>query len=242
MTAPRATSRRSHDSGEHREFRGFEPSAMQFWHELAAEMSRDWFALHKQRYQELWVAPMTALLESVARPLARRYRPLQLGEPKTLRIYRDVRFSHDKTPYKTHIAGVIRLAGKPIGEVGNAALYLHLGLDEEYVGVGCYTFDAAKLARWRKAVVGAPGTALLAILATLRKAGYAPEGHDDYKRVPRGFAPDHPRAALLVHRGLICPFPEIPRGLVHRPGFVDWLVQHARATAPLVIWLHRYLG
>jgi uncharacterized protein (TIGR02453 family) len=223
-------------------FTGFDKTAMQFWHELAAEMNREWFTANKQRYEQLWVAPMTALLGEVGRQLAPAYRPLKLGEPKVLRIYRDVRFSKDKTPYKTHIAGVLRLAGKPIGEMGNAALYVHLGLDEEYVGVGCYMFDSAKLARWRKAAVGAPGTALVALIARLRKAGYSVGGHDDYVRVPRGFAPDHPRAELLKMRGLTCAFPEIPAGMVHKPAWASWLVKHATATAPLVIWLHRNVG
>ena len=214
---------------------------MQFWHELAAEMSRGWFSENKQRYEALWLAPMTALMNEVAHRLAPVYRPRVLGTPGVLRIHRDVRFSRDKTPYKTHIAAVIRFAGQPIARVGNAVLYLELGLEEEYAGVGCYLFDAAKLARWRKAVVGAPGRALLAILERLRAAGYR-VGGGAYKRVPRGFAPDHPRAELLKHRGLTCAFPEIPAGLLHEPRFARWLVDHARATAPLVTWLVRHVG
>jgi uncharacterized protein (TIGR02453 family) len=223
-------------------FTGFDRDAMQFWHELASEMSKEWFTENKQRYETVWVAPMTALLEDVARRLAPIYRPLKLGAPKAMRIYRDVRFANDKTPYKTHIGAVIRLAGKPIGQVGNSALYVHLGIDEEYVGDGCYQFDPAKLVKWRKVVVGKPGDALLAIIRKLRKAGYTVGGHDDYKRVPRGFAVDHPRAELLKMKGLTCAFPEIPAGLLHKPGLADWLFRHARATAPLVIWLHRHVG
>ena len=215
---------------------------MQFWAELASEMSKEWFADNKQRYVDVWVTPMMLLLEGVARRLAPFYRPHKLGEPRSLRIYRDLRFSEDKTPYKTHIAAVLRLAGKPIAKVGNAALYVEVGLDDEYVGAGCWYFDAAKVARWRKAVVGAPGAALLRILARLRKAGYRVDRDDDYKRVPKGFAPDHPRAELLKRRGLTCAFPEIPAGLLHEPELADWLFQHARATAPLVIWLHRHVG
>jgi uncharacterized protein (TIGR02453 family) len=223
------------------EFQGFERNAMQFWHELSSEMSREWFAAHKERYEAQWQAPMTVLLTELARRLAPVYRPLKLGQPRTLRIYRDVRFSNDKTPYKTHIAGVLRMAGKPIGQVGNAALYVHLGIDEEYVGSGCYQFDAAKLVKWRKAVAGTRGDSLLPILARLRKAGYT-LGGEDYQRVPKPFAPDHPRAALLKKKGLTCAFPEIPRGLIHKPAWAEWLFRHAKATAPLVIWLHRNIG
>ncbi len=223
-------------------FTGLDRTAMQFWHELAAEMTKEWFTANKQRYEALWVAPMTALLDDVGRRIAPAYKPLKLGAPKVMRIYRDVRFAKDKTPYKTHIGAVITVAGKSVGEGGNAAMYLHFGLEEEFVGVGCYRFDPDKLAKWRKAVAGKPGEALVPLIARLRKAGYAVGGHDDYKKVPAGFAPDHPRADLLKIKGLTGGFPEIPKGLFHKPELADWLVKHGKAMAPLVIWLHRNVG
>src|SRR5690242_21898866 len=97
-------------------FTGFDKHAMQFWHELAAEMTKEWFTANKQRYETEWVAPMTALLADVQRRLAPAYKPLKLGAPKVMRIYRDVRFSNDKAPYKTHIGAVITVAGKKVGE------------------------------------------------------------------------------------------------------------------------------
>jgi uncharacterized protein (DUF2461 family) len=104
---------------------------------------------------------------------------------------------------------VITVAGKAVGEGGNAAMYLHFGLEEEFVGVGCYRFDAG--------------------------------GHDDYKKVPTGFAADHPRAEFLKMKGLTAGCGEIPPGLIHKPGFTGWLVKHGKAMAPLVIWLHRHV-
>jgi len=223
-------------------FRGFERDAMQFWHELASEMSREWFTANKQRYQSVWVEPMVALLREIARGLARTYKPLTLAEPGVLRIYRDLRFARDRAPYKTHIAGIIRLAGDAIAEAGIAVLYLHLGPDEEYAGVGCYRFDETRTARWRRAVVGAPGRDLLKILAGLRRKGYDAGPYEEYTRVPKGFAPDHPRAELLKYKGLICGFPAIPAALLHKPALARWLTDHAKVTAPLVIWLRRHLG
>lgn len=223
-------------------FAGFDKRAMQFWHELAAEMNRDWFTENKPRYEQLWVAPMTALLDDVGRRIAPAYRPLALGAPKVLRIYRDVRFSKDRTPYKTHIGAALMVASSKVGEGGNTAMYVHLGLDEEFVGAGCYQFDAAKLARWRKAVAGKPGAELAPLIARLRKAGYEVGGHDDYKKVPRGFAPDHPRAELLKMKGLTVGPGEIAVGMLHKPALADWLVKHGKAMAPLVVWLHRHVG
>lgn len=219
-------------------FTGFSRMAPGFFHELQVEMNRDWFLANKARYETAWVQPMTALLDDVARRLAPAYKPLRLAEPKVMRIHRDVRFSKDKAPYKTHIGAVITLAGKKLGEGGNAALYVHLGVDEELVGVGTYMFDAERLARWRKAVAGKQGVALATLIAKLRKAGYEVGGHDDYKKVPRGFAEDHPRAELLKMRGLTGGPGDIPRGMLHEAAFADWLVEHGKRLAPLVRWLH----
>ena len=213
-------------------FKGFDKDAPQFLHELALEMNRDWFEANKKRYQTVWVEPMQALLETLSAKLAKTYAPLKLASPKLFRIYRDVRFSKDKTPYKTHVAGVLSLASGP------TALYLHLGIDEEWVGSGVYFFEDKQLPRWRKLVAAdKTGAEIAGVVGKLRKAGYAAGGHEDYKKVPKGFAPDHERAEFLKMRGLTAAFPDIPRGMIHKPGLVDWLSKHAVATAPMVKWL-----
>jgi uncharacterized protein (TIGR02453 family) len=218
-------------------FSGFDRTAPQFFHELALEMNRDWFMANKDRYERLWVAPLTALLGEVAGRLARPYAPMKLAAPKVFRIYRDTRFSKDKAPYKTNAAGVI-----PTSK-GAVALYLHLGLEEEFVGVGVYYFEDKQLAKWRKLVAAdKTGKPIAAIVAKLRNAGYIVDGHDNYKKVPKGFAPDHPRAELLKMKGLTAGFPAIPKGLLHKPALADWLVEHGRATAPMVTWLYRNVG
>ncbi|MDB4958810.1 MAG: hypothetical protein JWO36_6379 [Myxococcales bacterium] len=216
-------------------FTGFDRTAPQFFHELTAEMNRVWFTANKERYEALWVQPMTALLEDVTGRLGKVYAPMKLGKPKLFRIYRDTRFSKDKTPYKTHCAGVIPT------RKGAAAMYVHLGLDEEFIGVGSYFFDDKQLVKWRKLVAAdKTGKEIAGIVGKLRKAKYPVNGHDSYKKVPKGFAPDHPRAELLKMRGLTAGFPAIPKGLLHKPGLSSWLVEHARATAPMVKWLFRH--
>jgi len=213
-------------------FEGFPVAALDFYDDLEMDNTKSFWTAHKQVYEESVKAPMAALLAELEP---------DFGPAKLFRPYRDVRFAKDKTPYKTHIGAVITVAGKAVGEGGNAAMYLHFGLDEEFVGVGCYRFDAGKLASWRKAVAGKPGAELASLVARLRKAGYEVGGHDDYKKVPAGFAADHPRAELLKSKGLTGGCAEIPRGLIHKPGFAGWLVKHGKAMAPLVIWLHRHV-
>ncbi|MBI2896298.1 MAG: DUF2461 domain-containing protein [Deltaproteobacteria bacterium] len=221
-------------------FSGFARSAPKFLRELATEMSREWFEANRERYHEEWVQPMTALLADVAARLAKPYAPVVLREPKLFRIHRDTRFSKDKSPYKTHVAGIIPVGDKKPVEGGCAAMYVHLGIEEELVGVGTYVFAPEQLARWRKVVAAdKTGEPLAAMVAKLGKAGYAVGGHDDYKKVPKGFPPDHPRAGLLKMKGLTATFPAIPRGLLHEAGLADWIVEHGKKTAPLVTWLHQ---
>ena len=225
-------------------FSGFDRGAPQFLHELALEMNREWFEANKDRYKRLWVEPMTALLTDVAAALARSYAPVRLGAPKLFRIHRDVRFSKDKTPYKTHAAGMLPLHAKKPVDGGATAVYLHLGVDDdEYVGSGTYFFDDKQLPRWRKLVAAQPsGTEIEKLVKKLRSKGYEVGGHEDYKKVPKGFAPDHPRADMLRMRGLTAAYPAIPRGLIHKPAFADWIIEHGRATAPLVTWVYKRVG
>lgn len=222
------------------EFSGFDRNAMGFWHELAAEMNKEWFTENKQRYEQLWVEPMTALLDDLAGRMAKTYKPLTLT-PKVMRIHRDVRFSKDKAPYKTHIGGVIT-SGKSLASGGHAAMYIHCGLDEEFVGVGCYMFDDKQLAKWRKAVAGKHGPDLAKLVGKLRGKGYVVGGHDDYKKVPKPYDAEHPRAEYLKMRGLTGGFPAIPKGMLHQPKLATWLGDHGVAMAPLVRWLHDNVG
>jgi uncharacterized protein (TIGR02453 family) len=222
-------------------FKGFARQAPAFFHELAAEMNKAWFDANKQRYQDEWVAPMTELLDEVAAGLAKAYAPGKL-EAKVLRIYRDTRFAKDKAPYKTHIAGRLGLTSKKPVDGGVSAMYVHLGMDEEFVGAGTYFFDEAQLAKWRKLVAAdKTGKPIAALIAKTRKAGYWVGGHDDYKKVPRPFAADHVRGDLLRMKGLTVGFPEMPKGMLHQGKLAAWLVEHGRAAAPIVTWIRQHL-
>ena len=223
-------------------FTGFPKTAPAFFHELAVEMNRDWFLENKERYESEWVTPMKMLLADVSARIAPAYKPIKLSEPKVMRIHRDVRFSKDKTPYKTHIGAAITLADKKIGEGGTTAMYVHLGTDEEFVGVGTYFFEPDKLAIWRKKVAGKDGAELMKLVARLRKASYEVGGHDDYKKVPKPYAEDHPHAELLKWKGLTAGPRELPRGILHRPALATWLGDHGVALAPIVKWLHTKIG
>ncbi len=219
-------------------FAGFPKHAMGFWHELAATMSKDWFDANKQRYQDEWVTPFTALLTGIAAGLAPAYRPAKLGPPKILRIYRDTRFAKDKSPYKTWIGGGVSLGGtKP--NAGVAAIYMQFGIGEEFIGAGQYVFGDDEIVKWRKRVADArAGAAVQKLVDGLRDGGYKVHGSGELARVPKPYPADHPRADLLRMRGLVVGFPAIPRGLIHKPALLDWVVGQAKAAVPLAKWLH----
>jgi uncharacterized protein (TIGR02453 family) len=226
-------------------FRGFPDARGDFFLALALHNDRDWFQAHRTEYEEGWAAPMAALLEEVRAGLRGAYGRRALGAPKVFRIHRDVRFSKDKSPYKTHVAGWIPVeTGRPASPGASpAAIYLHLGVDERFTGAGCWRLEPDALKRWRAAVLDPRRGALLTRrLAPLLADGWSTSAAETLARVPAGLDPDHPRAALLRLKGLVVDPGEVPRRLVTRPDLVPWLIEQARAAAPVVSWLAEQVG
>ncbi len=221
-------------------FEGFPDSTGRFFEGLLLHNDRDWFQAHRAEYQDGWAAPMAALLGEVREALAGAYGRHALGAPRVFRIQRDVRFSADKTPYKTHVAGWIPVQTGRAGGPGEApaAIYLHVGVDERVAGSGCWMLEPAALQRFRAALLDARhGAALVRLLAPLERRGFEISAGETLRRAPRGVDPDHPRAGLLRLKGLTVSPPEVPRRLLIRPALAGWLVAQARAAAPVVRWL-----
>ena len=222
-------------------FAGFADANGRFFRALAKNQNREWFLAHKHEYEAGWLEPMQALLDDV-RVKAARVLPYELGEPKVFRIFRDVRFARDKSPYKTHVAGYLPFAG-PRGRVpGPVALYLHLGTDT-YVGAGQWMMEPPQLERYRAALLDEKrGKEIVKLLAKLEKEGFVAGSHDTLKKVPRGVDPAHPRAALLKRKGLVVEYPPLDKQLIVSAALVDWLVKHTKRAAPVVAWLARVGG
>lgn len=224
-------------------FEGF--ADPKFFRDLAKHQSRDWFLAHKATYDEGFARPMAALLAEVASKLDRSYPDCELGEPKVFRIHRDVRFAKDKSPYKTHVAGLlpVKLGAGKVTETP-AALYLQVGFDSaagkdsHIAGAGLYMMDPGQLAKYRKAALdAAKGRELTRIVGALGKQGASIEAGGRLKNAPRGVDPDHPRAELLKLKGLVCMFDGITASAVKRRELVGWLVERGKRSAPLVRWL-----
>ena len=164
-------------------FSGWPEDFQRFFIGLELDNSKRYFEANRQTYDEHVRAPMVALMESLED---------DYGPAKVFRANRDIRFSKDKSPYKTNIAAHSGKAG-----VGG---YLSLDRKGLTVAVGCYELTPEQLTKYRKRVAAeASGPVLATIVARLEKAGYT-MGGEQLKRVPAGWPQDHPRARLLRHK------------------------------------------
>lgn len=200
---------------------------MAFYDELATHNSREWWLANKRRYEDEVRRPMEELLEDVA---------AEFGEAKLFRPNRDTRFSKDKSPYKTNIAGVIFL------EAGGS-VYLSLSAEGLHVGGGGYHLDRDQLTRYRAAVdADRSGRALERIAADLRAAEADVTSHNSLKTAPRGYRADHPRIGLLRQDGIIGIWAHRPAAWLHKPVAKDRVVAGWRALQPLNDWLAQHIG
>ena len=164
-------------------FKGWPAEALEFYEGLNADNSRTYWLAHKTEYDECVRAPMQALLDELAP---------QWGVGKIFRPYRDVRFSPDKTPYKTHIGALLEGGG-----------YVQLSAEGLATGCGTWHMETDALRRYRDAVASdRTGAELVAIVATLNRKGVDAISRESLKTVPRGYDREHPRADLLKHKGL----------------------------------------
>jgi len=179
-------------------FEGFRPEAIAFLAELAANNDRAWFAPRKGEYERLLRAPLESLCVALGDRFAARGLPLTADPVRSpFRIYRDVRFSKDKTPYKTAASARFMATG------GGPGAYFHLEPGEIYAGGGLWRPEPPVLARWRRMVDADPAPIRAAITDPGFVAAFGGLEGDRLTRVPAGFAKDHPDRDLLVLKDLI---------------------------------------
>lgn len=203
-------------------FRGWPVEALEFFEGLEADNSKTYWQENRDVYERQVRAPMEELLEDLAP---------EWGEWRIFRPYRDIRFSADKSLYKTHIGAVI----------GNG--YVQLTAEGLGAGSGMYEMASDQLERYRTAVDRErSGDELAALLEEVRAAGLEVTGHDVLKTAPRGYPRDHPRIELLRHKGLIT-WREWPAGAwLGTPKAKDRIVEFFRLSRPINGWLATHVG
>jgi uncharacterized protein (TIGR02453 family) len=217
-------------------FTGFPNSLTDFLAELAANNDRNWFAENKSRYESLVLGPGLAFVEAMAEPLAElapefRALPGRVGG-SVMRVYRDVRFSKDKRPYKTNLGIQFRhRLGKDVHAPG---YYFHLDPGGAFVAVGCWRPAAPVLRAIREFIADNPrgwGRARDAALA----AGLALAG-ESLVRPPRGFDPAHPAIEDLKRKDFVATA-TLDRRALAGPGAVDEVVAAWRPASALMRFL-----
>jgi uncharacterized protein (TIGR02453 family) len=204
-------------------FTGIPREAFAFFADLAKNNNREWFQPRKTLYESVCHDTLKALTVALDPPF---------GADRLTRLYRDIRFSKDKSPYKTHVSA--RIPG----------CVLWLSAEGLYVGTGLYMPDPPALRRLREAIDReASGKALAGLIKVLRKEGYTVATHESVESVPRGYAADHPRIELLrmkdIHAGRTLAPKEVSTAAAVTKvrkvcddvaPFRQWLITHVGAT------------
>jgi uncharacterized protein (TIGR02453 family) len=209
------------------EFTGFPPEAYDFYEELEADNTKAFWTEHKHVYDTAVKQPMLALCDLLAP---------EFGAAKVFRPYRDVRFSKDKTPYKTAQGAVLGLAE------GAGAAYVQLSAAGLLVGAGYHEMAGDQVQRYRESVDDETlGGRLVDVLAAVEAAGHTIEG-DRMKTRPRGYPEDHPRLHLLRYRTLTAMHMFPPEPWQHTAASAEVIARTWREMSPLNSWLERNVG
>ena len=192
-------------------FTGFRPEAIQFLADLAENNDRAWFQPRKGEYERLLKEPLQALIAALGDRFDARGIPLRADPAKSpFRIYRDVRFSKDKSPYKTNLGASFPWIGEGPADgpadggarshtsnVHSSGGYFHLQPGEIFVGGGIWHPEKAWLDAFRRRVADDPLALRELTEAKEFRAMFGSLSGESLRRVPTGFAPDHPDAELL---------------------------------------------
>jgi uncharacterized protein (TIGR02453 family) len=215
-------------------FTGFRPEAIQFLVDLAANNDRAWFQPRKAEYERLLKEPLEAMVAALGERLEARGIPLRADPARApFRIYRDVRFSKDKSPYKTNVG--IHFRHERAKDAYAPGWYLHIGPDEVFAGGGIWHPDTAGATRIREAIVANPKGWTRAT----RTGAFAKRfelGGDSLKRVPSWADPEHALADDLKRKDFFGGA-KLSEDDVVAPTFVDEYAQICRAGAPLMRFL-----
>ncbi len=204
------------------EFTGFGERVTDFYEGLEADNSKAYWNENRAVYDEHVRAPMEALLAALEP---------EFGQGTVFRPYRDVRFSKDKTPYKTHCGAYSERGG-----------YVQVGSDGLMVACGYHDMAPTQVARYRAAVADeARGADLARRCAQLRETGLA-IGGTQLRTRPRGVSADHPRLELLRYRNLHAWRSWPPDETLHRPECARRVADAWRAMRPLTEWLDAAVG
>ena len=220
------------------DFKGFSKDGLAFLKQLARNNNKAFFEAYKPAYVEGIVEPGKAFVVELASALQASVSEDLVAEPRVngslFRIHRDVRFSKDKTPYKTHQAMFI---WEGESKKTSSGFYMQIDADEVMLGVG--GMGLPNLDRWRAALDDhASGAAFdRAIAQAEKKLGTLSYPEPGLKRVPKPYAADHPRGDWLRMKGFHAGARMKAPASITSAKFVDWCARRFAHFGPLHTWL-----
>lgn len=227
-------------------FQGFPEEAVAFFADLARNNDRAWFEAHKQVYRQSVLEPARQLVDALGPRLAALLPGLRFdsridGRGSIFRLHRDVRFSRDKSPYKTNLGMIFWLeCGQKKTE--SPSFYVGLYPEGALVVSGIRRFPRPTLASYRQAVASPGGGRKLGrLLQDLEHRGYQ-VGEPALARVPRGFDADHPNGDLLRRDGLQAKTDWIEPAVAASPDLLETCVRACSDMVPLNRWLATVTG
>lgn len=223
-------------------FMGFPVEGLRFLEELNSNNNKEWFEENRESFRDYLQEPAQVFVETVGKQIQQmvsgniRYDLRLNGSGSLMRIYRDTRFSKDKTPYKTRQSGMLwEGAGK---KTVSPAFGFEIKADRMGIMAGMFQFEKEFMHAYRGAVAdNETGSQLVKALGDIAAAGNYKIGGEQYKRVPKEYPQDHPRADLLKYKGLWVSTDAIKPQTMTSPGIVDIVVEHFINMAPLQQWL-----
>jgi uncharacterized protein (TIGR02453 family) len=222
-------------------FEGFPREGIRFLKQLKRHNNRPWFEKHKSEYETSVKLPMQSLVAAL-KPQFDRFAPEYDINPKRsiFRIYRDVRFSSDKTPYKTHVAAHFVLRGKPKGIEGSG-YYLHIEPGEIFIGGGIYMPDGDQLKKIRRAIANQPDRFLSIVKDRKFRRKFGELDGEKLKRVPTGYDPEHPLGEWLKFKQFFVGN-DWPESVCYKRSFVSEVAKAFEEATPLVRFLNEAIA
>lgn len=220
-------------------FAGFSKSTFKFLKDLEKNNKKEWFEKNRDIYENEVLEPSFTFITEIGERLI-SIAPAITAIPKIdksiFRIYKDIRFSKDKTPFKTHI-GIFFWDGKR-KKLENPGFYLQLNKNSIFLASGLYIFPKDLLKPYRDSVVDpAKGKKLREVIKKITKTPEYKVGDAHYKRVPRGYDPEHPNADLLLYNGIHAYTENHLPGEVYTEAFVDYCFNIFKDFSTLNNWV-----
>jgi len=220
-------------------FRGFPREAVQFYSELGKNNNKAWFDEHKSDFNQYVMAPAQDFVFEMGE-LLKGISPGIIADPRVnksiFRPYRDTRFSHDKTPYKTHL-GIFFWEGK-LAKMDCPGYYFHLEPPTFFLAAGMHCFSKRVLETYRDAVVDDElGKKLRKAISAVTKEPGCVVGGKHFKKTPRGYDPGHENAEMLLYNGLyVMTESDIPEEL-YSAKLLDYCLKRFKDLRPIHQWL-----